>query len=306
MGPSAALPHAALSATCTKTPRHSGFFVALLLAPTLLLLIAFFVVPLYYMVSYSFSRYDPLLLVVRAFSFENYAKFLTDPYTRGILLRTIRVASLTTVFTLLLGYPLAYYITRARGLEKTLLILLVLWPLMISPVILAYGWFVLLAPNSGALSNVMQWSGLLTGPLVFMRTEPGMVLGLTHECLAFMVLNLHSALESIDSSHLRAASILGATPTQTFYKVTLPLSLPGIFSGSLLVFAISSSAFIIPYVFGGQRLPVMAVYAYTLNVTILNWPLGAATGIILVIISLVLISLFGSYVTRLRRKLGMA
>lgn len=280
--------------------------LALLLGPAVLVVAVFFIVPLAYMVQYSFSRYDPLQLVVRVFTFENYAKFLTDPYTRGILLRTLRLSLLATLCTLVLGYPLAYRITRARGFEKTLLIVLVLWPLMISSVIIAYGWFVLLAPNSGALPTILRSAGLLSGPLRFMNSEAGIVLGLTHEGLPFMVLSLHAALESIDSAHVRAASILGAGPVQTFRAVTLPLSLPGVFSGSLLVFAISASAFIIPYVFAGQRLPVMAVYAYTLNVSILNWPLGAATGLILLTLSLLVISLLGHYVGRLRTRLGMS
>ena len=276
-----------------------------LLAPTLLVVIVFFVVPLGYMIDYSLSRYDPLRLVVHTFTLENYVKFFTDPYTLGILWRTLRLSLATTICALVLGYPLAYYLTRARGLEKTLLIVLVLWPLMISSVILAYGWFVLLAPNSGTVSVALHRLGLLSQPFVFMRTEPGIVLGLTHEGLAFMVLTLHAALEAIDPHHRQAASILGASPFETFRRVTLPLSLPGIFSGSLLVFAVSASAFIIPYMFAGQRLPVMAVYAYTLNNTLLNWPLGATTGLILLLLTLSVISVFGGYVARLRARLGM-
>ncbi|OFV83016.1 MAG: hypothetical protein A2W26_11345 [Acidobacteria bacterium RBG_16_64_8] len=138
-----------------------------------------------------------------------------------------------------------------------------------------------------------------------MNTEWGVILGLTHHCLAYLILSLHSALEAIDPSYLRAASVLGATPAQTFRRVTLPLSLPGVFSGCLLVFAIASSAFMIPLLFSGRAIPVLTVYAYELNATLLNWPLGAAAGIVLLILSGLSIFVFSSYVARLRTRLAM-
>ena len=283
----------------------STFAPALLLAPAVLLLLTFFVLPLLYMARYSVARYDPFELVVRVFTLENYAKFVTDEYSRSILFRTLRISVLSTLFSLVMGYPLAYYMMRVRGLEKTLLVMFVLWPLMISPVILAYGWLVLIAANSGLLSTTLQSLGILSQPLRLMNTEWAIVLGLTHQGLAYMVLNLHSALEAIDASQLRAAAILGARPFQAFRKVTLPLSLPGIVSGCVLVFAISSSAFMTPFMLTGRKFPVLAVYAYDLNVTSLNWPLGAATGLVLLIIALISLLLFGNYVSRLRAKLGM-
>lgn len=283
----------------------SAFAPVLLLAPAVLFLVTFFVMPLAYMATYSFSRYDPFQLVIRTFTLENYAKFVTDDYSRSILLRTLRISSLTTVSALILGYPLAYHMSRARGLEKTVIAMLVLWPLMVSPIILAYGWLVLIAPNTGVFSTLLQSLKVLSRPLPLMNTEWGIVLALTHQGLAYMVLSLHSALETIDPGHLRAASILGARPFEVFRRIMVPLSLPGIISGCLLVFATSSSAFMTPFLLTGRKLPVLAVYAYDLNVTVLNWPLGAATGFVLLLISLTSLLLFGSYVSRVKLNLGM-
>ena len=282
----------------------SALSVVSLLAPAVLVVITFFVMPLAYMAAYSVWRYDPFELVVRVFTLDNYAQFVKDAYLRGILFRTLRIAALTTACSLVLGYPLAYYITRARGLEKTLLVMLLLWPLMVSPVVLAYGWLVLIAPNSGVVSTALRSLRLLSGQLPLMNSEWGIVLGLTHQGLSYMVLSLHASLEAIDTGHLRVAYILGARPVQAFRKITIPLSLPGIISGCLLVFAISSSAFMIPFLFAGRKLPTLAVYAYDLNVGVLNWPLGAATGIVLLLVSLSSLFLLGSYASRLRTNLG--
>lgn len=271
----------------------------------MLFLVTFFVLPLAYMATYSVSRYDPFQLVIRTFTLENYAKFVTDEYSRAILFRTLRISALTTVCALVLGYPLAYHMTRAKGFEKTVIAMLVLWPLMVSPIILAYGWLRLIAPHTGVFSALLRSLGVLSQPLQLMNTEWGIVLALTHQGLAYMVLSLHAALETIDSAHLRAASILGARPFEVLRKIMIPLSLPGIISGCFLVFATSSSAFMTPFLLTGRKLPVLAVYAYDLNVTALNWPLGAATGFVLLLISLSSLLLFGSYVSRVKLSLGM-
>lgn len=288
--------------------KSSGHIIklSLLLGPALLIFVLFFAFPLLYMTRYSFSQYDPFQLVVPTFTLENYVKFFTDGYVWETLLRTVRLSVFTVITTVILGYPVAYYMwLRAHGSEKMVLAIIVLLPMMTSHVILGYAWMVLIAPNTGTIAQLLRALGLLSGPLQLMYTEPGILLGLTHYTLVFMVLNLHSALESIDLSHLRAASILGASPLRTFLKVTLPLSLPGVFSGCLLVFAISSSLFMIPFLLGGRRVPVLAVYAYDLNNYVLNWPLGATAGLILLVISGLSVFFFGVYIRRLSARLGM-
>lgn len=306
MRPSAALPAPLYRAAAVRASRRAYLSRVLLLAPAFLLIAVFFVLPLLYMLRYSLARYDPITLIVPVWSLENYAKFLRDEYLQAILFRTFRISLLTTLATLVLGYPLAYYMTMARGVEKVLLAMAVLTPTMVSHIILGYAWLVLLGPQSGVLSALLRGLGLLASPLRIMYTEWGILLGLTHFTLVYMVLSLHSALEAIDANYLRAAGILGATPLQAFRRITLPLSLPGIFSGCILTFAISSSAFMIPFVLGGRQLPMLSVLAYDLNTSVLNWPLGAATGLMLLAISTTSITLFGSYVSRLRSRLGMA
>lgn len=284
--------------------RNETSAVLIRLGPALLLFLLFFVIPLGYLVVYSFSKYDPFRLVVPTFTLENYARFFSDKYAIAVLVRTFRVAVLTSLVTLVVGYPLAYYMKFSRGMEKAILTMIILMPSMISHVILGYAWMVLIAPNSGLFSKGLLDLGFISKPLQLMNTEAGIVIGLTHLTLVYMVLNLHAALETIDPVHLRAAAVLGAAPWQTFLKVVLPLSLPGIFSGFLLVFAASTSAVMVPLMLGGRTAAMLSIYTYDLNTVVLNWPLGAVAGVTLVVISSLSTFILSSIVRRLHMRLG--
>jgi len=271
----------------------------------MILLILFFIIPMGYLLFYSFAKYDPARLVVPEFTLENYIQFFGDSYVREMIYRTFKVAGITSLITLLIGYPLAYYMRLARGTEKTIFAIIVLTPMMISHIILGYSWMLLLSPESGLINVTLKALGFISQPLQLLSTETGVIVALVHFTLVYMVLNLHSALEGIDELHLRAASMLGAKPLHVFIRVIFPLSLPGVFSGLMLVFAVSSSALMVPLLVVGRQVPLLSVYVYDLNSHVLNWPMGATAGIALLIISLIPIFVFSSIQTKLRKRLGM-
>ena len=270
--------------------------LAFLLSPVFLLLLIFFILPVGYLILYSFQRYDPATLVEPIFTMENYKEFFSDPYILSALFRTLRIAAITTLVTLIIGYPLSYYMRLAGGREKTIFSIVVLTPLMTSHIILGFAWMALLAPQTGLASVSLQALGLISEPLRLMGTEVGVVIGLVHYTLVYMVLNLHSSLETIDLMQIKAASMLGANPFQTFLRVTLPLSLPGILSGVSLAFAVSASQFMIPLLIAGRQAPMLPVLVFDLNATVLNWPMGASTALILLFISLIPIFILSTVV----------
>lgn len=220
--------------------------------------------------------------MVTEFTFQNYLSIIIDSYVTDVLFRTIEVAVATTIACAVLAYPIAYRMRLLAGLETMLLSLVLLTPLMISVVVLGYAWVIILSPNTGVLNATLNALGLPSVKLMF--TPIGIVIGLVYLNLVFMVLSLHAALENIDETLLRAARVLGANPFKVFCKVIFPLSIPGLVSGSLIVFSISVSSFVMPLLLGGRQQPVLATYIWDMASYVLNWPAASATATILVVI----------------------
>ena len=276
------------------------YSLALILVAFLLI---FFVAPIGQMALFGFYKYHPLRLMDRELTLTNYASLVADPYVRGILFRTVRLAAISTVISAVLGFVVASRMQQARGLEKMVLALVVLSPLMISPIVLAYAWLVILAPNTGLMAFAFRTIGL--GPPRVMFTEYGVLLGLVYSYTVFMVLSLHASLENIDRSVVRAAQTLGAAPGAVFLRIILPLSLPGLVSGSLLVFAISTSSFLMPLILGGRQVPVLATYAYDLASFVLNWPAASAIAIGLALVTIATVAAYTLWIKALQRRLGI-
>ena len=197
--------------------------------------------------------------VIERFTLHNYRKFLFDRFYLGVLGTTLRISVLVTLAALVTGYPVASYLQRARPRERAALMLLIVSPLLVSLVIRSYGWVIVLGPR-GLVNNVLAGLHLVSAPLKLIYTETAVVVGLTHVFYPFMVLAIYSSLQTIDPAVVRAAQNLGASPRMAFWRVTLPLSVPGIVAGSLIVFALSVSSFVTPAlarrpVGEGRRLP---------------------------------------------------
>ena len=262
----------------------------LLLGPYVLLLTLFFTAPLVLMVLISLSR-NSFGQIDWALTPEQYVRFFTDSYYLSVLGDTLWLGVLTTVACLLLGYPLAYHLARTRSRWKPLLIVFILSPLLVGIVIRCYGWMILLA-DRGLINETLTRHGWLAKPLPLMYNKFGVTLALVHVFLPFMVLSLTGVLKRIEPQLLEASQTLGASPRRTFFEITLPLSLPGILAGSLLVFSLAISSFVVPILVGGFKVHVLPMVVYEQVLSVFDWPFGAANALVLLVISVALIALY--------------
>ncbi|WP_158932638.1 ABC transporter permease [Acidisphaera sp. S103] len=261
----------------------------LLLAPNLAWLLLFMVGPLSLLAVISFKTYEPGRGILNMWQLGNYAKFLTDPFYLGVLGSTLVTGACVTALTLLFGFPLAYTLAHTRGWRRSALYIGVLMPLLTSAVVRTFGWMILLGNNGFINRTLLQWAWI-DHPLRLMYNLSGVVIALTEVLLPFMVLALDAALLNIDPSVVEAARNVGGSRMRVFFSITLPLAVPGIVSGSILVFSLSISAFVTPSLIGGAQVRLMPTVIYQQAMALLDWPFGAAIAfIMLVAIALLLI-----------------
>ncbi len=234
----------------------------------------------------------PLLLLVvvslfadaemTRFGLDQYAKFFGDAFNWKVLGSTLFLGVKVTVLTLLFGYPLAWLYTRSGPRMQSALILVVILPLLTSVVVRTFAWVVILG-RDGIVNNLLLTLGLAETPLRLLYTENGLVAALVQVQMPLMVLPLITTLTRLDPNLLDASSALGAGPWRTFFKVTLPLSLPGIVAGCLLTYAASVTAFITQSLVGGGQLLFMPQYIYQQTITLHNWPFAAAISMVFMV-----------------------
>lgn len=274
--------------------RYSPAASLLLATPFLLMIALAFILPLAMLLRES--------LFVPSFSFTNYEKVFDEAVYLRVMFRTLRISAIVTVITLLLAYPLASLMARARGLLLGLLLLSVLLPLWTSVLVRTYAWLVLLQRN-GVLNEILFGLGVVKAPMQFLRTEGAVVLAMSHVLLPFMVLPLYAALRAIPDEYVRAARMLGAGSLSVFRHVVLPLSLSGISSGCLMVFLLAIGFFVTPALIGGPQQMMLATLVQQQVTELLNWPFaGALVGVLLAFV-LALVLLFNR-VVRLDRFVG--
>ena len=273
-----------------------------LVAPLALLLGIYFLLPLALLLSSSFRVVVVGQPTPPGITLANYIRFLGDPFYLGTLWATLLLGISVTIVATLMGYPVAYGLARSRHRWKTILRLVVVAPLLVSVVIRTYGWIVLLA-NNGAVNNALLALRLIRDPVKFMFTHTGVTIGLVHFGLPVAILSLVGIIETVDRSLEEAARGLGASPLQTFLRITLPLTLPGIAAASMLVFSSAVAAFVIPALMGGPTLIVLPTLIYQQMVDTLEWGFGAAVAAILLVVSMCLF-LFYQRLLALARGLG--
>jgi putative spermidine/putrescine transport system permease protein len=270
-----------------------------LLAPALLLLLVAFVVPVGMMVPMSFRPYVPLVGITDGFTVRYYTKLLTDSYYLEIIGRTLALGFMVTLATLVIGYPVALFLARTPSRWRSWLTILVVFPLMLNLVVRTFGWIALLAQN-GLVNQALRALGVVDAPVKLLFNFAGLLIAMTHIFLPFMVLVLIGAIQNIPRDVEDAARVLGASWAGTFCRVTLPLSAPGILSGSILVFVLTISALVTPRLLGGPTYQVMATLIYDEFLQRLNWPAGSAQALLLTLMVLALVYLSG----RLARRTG--
>ncbi|MEH7748318.1 ABC transporter permease [Neobacillus drentensis] len=268
----------------------------LLLLPTLGIFIFFFLLPLFFLFITSFKTFDAASGIGHDWTLQNYLKFISDKFYLGVVWRTVKIALITTLTAIVISFPVAYQITKAKGKIKNYLTLLVLSPLLISMVIRCYGWVILLS-NNGVVNNTLMNLGLIDKPLTLLYTEFSVVIGMVHVLFPYMVLSIMGSLERIDPSVIRASQNLGASSIRTFFSIILPLTLPGIFAGSVMVFSLGVSSFVTPAILGGPQVKVMSFLTYEQVAVMLNWPYGSAIGFLLIFIATITIIIYSKLLT---------
>lgn len=257
-----------------RPPRATGW---LLLAPLLLWLLLFVVLPTGILLVYSFCQRDELGQVVFSFTGSNYARIL-DPIYLGIFGRSLWYAALTTTLCLVIGYPVAYYIGRSPPARRSTLLLLIMIPFWISFLLRTYAWISLLK-GEGLVSALLQSLHLLVGPLEILYTPTAVIIGLVYTYLPFMILPIFTSAEKLDPAMIEAALDLGAGPVRAFTQVIIPLTKPGIYAGVLLVFVPSIGMFAVTDLMGGAKVPMIGNVIQNQFGQARDWPFGAALGV---------------------------
>jgi spermidine/putrescine transport system permease protein len=286
--------------------------LAALLAPVTLLLGAFFLVPLGIMATYSVLSPGLYGGVEWEFYPYNYGRILGaplgdveefDPAYLGILLRSLRLAAVTVLVSLLIAYPAAFWVSRQTGTRKALALFLVTLPFFASLIIRVYAWLIILRPT-GFLNLALEALGLVDQPLELLFTEAAVIVGLVYILLPFMFLPVYASVEKLDPQLLQASHDLGATPVQTFRRVVLPLTLPGIVGGSIIVFIPAFGNFVVPALLGGAKVMLVGNTIEQQFLAARNWPFGAALAMIVLATVLALLLVYVLRLTRPGGELG--
>jgi ABC-type spermidine/putrescine transport system permease subunit I len=279
-----------------------GRIAIALLSPGLAMLTVFLVVPLAMIVVISVFSYSPTRIWLPVLTGENYAKFF-HPYYLGVTWTTVKVGLLTTLVCAILGYPLAYLLARLRSRWLGLCLFLLVTPLMVSSVIRIFGWLVILGKR-GIVNAALGAAGF--GGIDLLHNVTAVVIGLTELLLPFMVLPLMASIENIPRAVEEAARNLGANPLQLFRRVLLPLSLPGLVSGSLLVYSVSISALVTPALMGGRKVRMLGNLVYDEVLTSMNWPFAASIAVVLLTFTVAVMLAYLRTLRALSRRGGAA
>ncbi|MCP4561467.1 MAG: ABC transporter permease [Bosea sp.] len=273
-----------------------------LAGPGALIFTGLIILPLVLTVILSFHVYDHTTGIKNEFTLAHYAAVFSDDYYLGIFWRTLRLAALTTLICAVIGAPEAYILSRMRDPWRSVFLLVIIGPLLVSVVVRAFGWSMLLG-STELVNQALQLLGFDSVRLLY--TETAIVIALVHVMLPFMVIPVWTALQKLDPMVEAAAWSLGASRFTALRRVVLPQVSLGMLSGSLIVFGLSASAFAIPGLLGGRRLKMAATLVYDEYMHELNWPLGAAIAIIVLAANFVIMLAYNRAVeTRARKALG--
>ena len=285
------------------TPRSTFTSAPWLLAgPGTLFFVGLVLLPLVLTVILSFHAYDHTTGIQNTFTLSHYTAVVTDEYYLSIFWRTLRVAALTTLICAIIGVPEAYILSRMRDPWRSVFLLVIIGPLLVSVVVRTFGWSMLLG-SQGLVNQGLDILGF--SPVRILYTETAIVIALVHVMLPFMVIPVWTALQKLDPMVEAAAWTLGASHFTALRRVVMPQVTLGMLSGSLIVFGLSASAFAVPALLGGRRLKMAATLVYDEYLHELNWPLGAAIAIIVLVANLCIMLAYNRMVeARARRTLG--
>jgi putative spermidine/putrescine transport system permease protein len=269
-----------------------------LILPVVVILSIFFFYPLFTVFKTSVYKYV-FPNIVKKLTLENYSRFLLDVfYLSKVLLPTFKLSILATLTTLIIGYPFAYFLSKMKnpGIRRLLFtsIILVLW---VNEVCRILGWVIILS-DKGIVNSFLMKIGFISTPIPFMYNELSVFIALVQVSIPYMVISLLGVFNYIDPSLEEAAKTLGANNFITFFKITIPLSIPGILAGTLIVFALNVNAFSIPLLMGGNKVSMIGLEIYKYSMEVNNLPFASAMSVILLLIVLLIFSFYTSFLNK--------
>ena len=226
--------------------------------------------------------------------FDNFIYIFDDPLYARTYLNSVKIALISTFLALLIGYPIAYAIVRSKPVTKQLLLFAIILPFWTSFLLRVYAWMGLLA-DQGTINNILIYLGITETPIRLLYTEFAVYIGIVYTYLPFMILPLYANMEKLDSSLNEAAADLGSGPVNTFFKITLPLSMPGIIAGSLLVFIPATGEYVIPDLLGGGNVQMIGRQLYNEFARNIDWPVASAVAIVLLLLLVLPMAVYQHY-----------
>src|SRR5690349_5336128 len=258
--------------------RRAALRRGLVTLPGIVFILVVFIVPLSLVVQLAFQASGE-------WSLAQFHRLFETPLYQRVMFKTIWLSAIVAAIDFLLAYPLAVALSQARGMVRWIVLVCILMPFWTNLLVRAYGWIVILHPY-GLINSALVWTGLITEPLPLVHTTAGVIIGMSQIMLPYMVLPISAQIQKMDPRLIHAARSLGASLRRTFFLVYFPLTLPGVFAGTLVVFVMNLGFFVIPALLGGQRDVMMAQLIDTNFTTLLNWEFAAALCVVLLIATL--------------------
>ncbi|RKF15607.1 ABC transporter permease [Alginatibacterium sediminis] len=269
--------------------RRLGIGFYLLLCPFALWLLLLIILPHLNMLEVSLNLRS--YTTPKSYTFQNYLNFFEQPLYWNTFVRTAWMSILATLLTLLIAFPMAYYIAKlAKGRSKTLLLMACILPFWLSELVRTYGWMIILR-ESGLLSGLLRYFGIIENNIEFLYNDASIMLGLVYTAMLFMIVPLVSALESLDDSHIEAGYDLGGSHWNVLREIVIPHAMPGIVSGCIIVFMLSLGNYLTPNLIGGKDSLWFTEQIFTQFITRFNWEQGSAFGILLLLLSSLIVYL---------------
>lgn len=266
----------------------------LIITPGIILLLFFMLIPLVNIIW-------PTIYQDGVITFKSYVDFLTDDYNLQIFVRTIKISVIVTIITILLGVPAAYYIAGVSKKWKGLLMAMTMFPLLTNSVVRSFAWIIILG-KSGIVNNSLLKIGIIDEPLTLLYTEFAIIIGSVYLFLPIMIMTLVGVMENIEEETLEAAGTLGASPFRAFYKVILPLCIPGVIVGSILVFTGTMTAYTTPQLLGGNQNMMMATFLYQKASTLGDWNSASVIALIMIVTTLIVNKIMNMIASRLDKR----
>ena len=273
--------------------QNKRLFAYALMLPCAAFITLFLLIPM-------FATFISTVTGTGAFSLDGYWQTLADTYFQQVFWRTIRLSLITVAICILLGFPAAYYMARVAK-KKSLFIAMTLFPLMTSPVVRSFSWMVLLG-KKGTANTLLQSLGIISSPVSMLYNEFSIVVGLVQLFLPLMIISTVGVMENIDEDLMLASNSLGASRTTSFWRIMFPLSVPGLITGSVLVFSGSLTAYTTPQLLGGSDTRMLATLIYQDGLSLNDWTAASIVAIVMIVIAVIVTDLIG----RLARKVNPA